>query len=322
MGVGQSSERKSDSPPAADGHGDLDTSREDSVESYGEKKHDPDSDNSTDQDTAVVCAPQQQCKFRVLLHNTINETVKERMISTHGYPSCGQTIKQAVEEQLDIPACVQTIKFGSLPISDTTSPSRLRVREEDVFDVHYPSEADVSYLSDLIATLTRILSVLQTAIASLSTSRWISSATQTDLNRECHEFVTDTLPLKYFSVFPTGAPNSNQLYFIEKGGLALLLQIYSTVHRLPWHRLPYDMQKLEYSCLKIIWNFSATLGIRQLILRQNIIDEVFKSLMRTKIKRYSAVSLPGVLADISVSESQSLHVLAETVYSALVITGK
>ena len=278
--------------------------------------------NKTDNVIVVRVPAQPRCKFRVMLHNTIREVQEQRVVSTLGYPSSLQTIKQAIEDQLSVPVCVQTVRYRTQLIHDTTSLNRLRVREEDLFDVYYPNEARVRYVCDLISSLRRIISVLQAAFSSLTMSTWITPATRTNLRRECHEFVTDNLPLKYFSVFPIGFPNSNQLYFIDKGGAVLLLQIYSTLHCLPWHRLSFDMQRLEYACLKIFWNLSATLGVRQLILRQNIIDEVFKSLMRTKIERYKAVALPGELADMSISENQSLHVLAETVYSALVVIGK
>ena len=279
--------------------------------------------NRTDNVIVVRVPAQPRCKFRVMLHNTIREVQEQRVVSTLGYPSSLQTIKQAIEDQLSVPVCVQTVRYRTQLIHDTTSLNRLRVREEDMFDVYYPNEARVRYVCDLISSLRRIISVLQAAFNSLTMSTWITPATRTNLRRECHEFVTDNLPLlKYFSVFPTGFPNSNQLYFIDKGGVVLLLQIYSTLHCLPWHRLSFDMQRLEYACLKIFRNFSATLGVRQLILRQNIINEVFKSLMRTKIERYKAVALPGELADSTISENQSLHVLAETVYSALVVIGK
>lgn len=281
-----------------------------------------DEQDRTDNVIVVHLSQLRRCKFRIVLHNTIREKMKQRVITTLGYPSCIETIMQAIEDQLSIPVCVQTLRYRSQLIHKTTSLNRLRVREEDTFDVYFPNKANLRYITDLISTLRRILSVMQAAVSSLSTSSWISSATKTSLKRECHDFITDNQPLKYFSVFPIGSPNSNQLYFIERGGLQLLLRIYSTLHCHPWHRLPFDMQRLEYACLKIFWNFSATLGIRQVILRQNIVDEVFRSLMRTKIERYGMITLPGELAETGVPVNQSLSMLAETVYSALVVTGK
>ena len=273
-------------------------------------------------DNSSVTSSSKQCRLQVRLCSMNATSSKEKTICLHNYPSKGKTIKLAIEKQLGIPVCVQVLSFNSQVISNDTSPSRMRMREGDTVVVSYPSEADISYLFDLIATLKRILSLVRTVTTSLRTFRFIGEPTHMKLSQECDSFNADNVPLTYFSVFPTGSPNSNQLYFIDKGGLKLLLQIYSALHQLPWHELPYEMQQLEYSCLKIVWNFSATLGIRYLILQRNIIDQVFKSLMRTKIRRYHNVALPGELLDHFVSTRQSIYTLAETVYAAVVVTGK
>ena len=279
-------------------------------------------DEDTSADNSSVTSSSKQCCLHVRLCSMNATSSEEKTICLQNYPSRGKTIKLAIEKQLGIPVCVQVLSFNSQMISNDTLPSRMRMREGDTVVVSYPSEADISYLSDLIATLKRILSLVRTVTTSLRTFRFIGEPTHVKLSQECDSFNADNVPLTYFSVFPTGSPNSNQLYFIDKGGLKLLLQIYSTLHQLPWHELPYEMQQLEYSCLKIVWNFSATLGIRYLILQRNIIDQVFKSLMRTKIRRYHNVALPGELLDHFVSTRQSIYVLAETVYAAVVVTGK
>ena len=84
---------------------------------------------------------------------------------------------------------------------------------------------------------------------------------------DCVPFTSDCIPLRYFSVYPTGTPNSNQLYFINSGGLRALLVVYKLIHQLLWNKLAWELLELEFSCLEIIWNFSVTLNVHQLILK-------------------------------------------------------
>ena len=281
------------------------------------------SDNEdTCADNSSVTSSSKQCCLQVRLCSMNTNSSKEKMIYLQNYPSRGKNIKLAIEKQLGIPACVQVLSFNSQVISDDTSPSRMRMREGDTVVVSYSSEANISHLSELIATLKKILSLVRTVTASLRIFRFIGESIHVRLSQECDSFNADNVPQTYFSRLLTGSPNSHHLYFIDKGGLKLLLQIYSTLHQLPWHELPYEMQQLEYSCLKILLDFSATLGIRYLILQRNIIDQVFKSLMRTKIRRYYYFALPGKLLDHYVSIRQSRYTLAETLHAAVAVIGK
>ena len=281
------------------------------------------SDNCSD---CSVATHPTQCRFQVFLHCTnATESVKERTVCLERYPSTGRALKLAIERQLSVPACVQTLRFNTQLIRNSTRLKRLRVQDGDTFILHYPAEADVDYLSDIIDTLTRILAVLRVAMDSLTQNKWIDGATHSDLARECDGFSPDNifLLIKSFStVVLTGIPNANLLYFIDRGGLKLLLEIYSLLHCLQWHQLPYELQQLEYSCLQIIWKFSATLGIRRLVLRPDIINQVFQSLMRTSIHRNEQICLPGMLADTGVLPERSRYMLAEAMYAALVVVGK
>ena len=207
------------------------------------------------------------CKLHIILKSTQTTDKRSEEISLPCYPRRGLDLKKHIESQYHIPACVQEIKFYGVDIEDSTILRNLRLQHGDTLHVQYSISVDIKYFLRLISTLTRINQVLELVIPQLLEGKDITDEMHDLIEGDCLAFTGDSIPLKYFSVYPTGIPNANQLYFIHNNGLQLLLDLYKNMHRLPWHGLPIELQQLEFSCLQIIWNFSATLGIRQLILQ-------------------------------------------------------
>ena len=264
----------------------------------------------------------EDCCFILVLKSTHNGERKERNLTLSKYPKTGLVLKQHIESHYNIPVCVQSLYFHSQLIQNYTRLKSFCIQDGDTIQVKYTTEANIEYFSDLIDTLTHIHAMLQFVITELESGTRITPEMHEHLQTHCLSFTGDCVPLRYFSVFPTGNPNANQLYFLNRGGLTLLIQIYEMVHQLPWHKLPGEIQDLEYSCLQIIWNFSATLGIRQLILRDGVMDQVFKSLMRTKIIPYEPIQILEPLSDKYLSFNRSVYMLAETIYASIVVVGK
>lgn len=207
------------------------------------------------------------CKLQVLLVSTQTGEKREEEINMPRYPRRGLDLKEYLEARYCIPTCVQQVQFYGITIDDSTVLRNLRLQHGDTLHVQYPISVDIEYFSRLINTLTRINEILGVVIPALLNGEEITDEMHDLIEGDCLSFTGDSIPLKYFSVYPTGVPNANQLYFIHNNGLHLLLQLYKNMHRLPWHGLPMELQELEFSCLQIVWNFSATLGIRQLILQ-------------------------------------------------------
>lgn len=262
------------------------------------------------------------CCLTVILSSTHCKEKEEKMLSLPGYPVTGIALKNQIQAKFNIPVCVQTLFFSSQVIKDNTLLNSLYLQHGDVIEVEYIMNADIEYFSDLVGTLLRIKELLCDIVADLLSGAPITYAMHQRLQVDCGAFTNDCVPLRYFSVFPTGSPNANQLYFLNLGGLSLLIDIYKALHELPWHMLPHELQSLEYSCLQVIWNFSATLGIRQMIVEQGVMDLVFKTMNRAKIVPNEHLQLPEPLADKFLPPQHSLNTLAESVYASLVVTGK
>ena len=168
----------------------------------------------------------------------------------------------------------------------------------------------------------RINHILRDVVPALVSGAPITNTMHQRLQTDCGAFTSDCVPLRYFSVFPTGTPNANQLYFLSLGGLDLLVNIYKLIHQLPWHKLPQELQDLEYACLQIIWNFSATLGVRQMIVDNGIMEMVFKTMNRGEIAPNEYLKISEPLLDKFLPLHRSVSTLAEAVYASIVVTGK
>ncbi len=262
------------------------------------------------------------CCFTLIMTSTLSKETKEKVLLLSGYPNTGLVLKNQIQSKLKIPSCVQTLYFASQPIKDDVVLKSIYLQHEDTILVEYTMSADIEYFTDLIGTLMRIKDLLSEVVVDLMSGASITSTLHDKLQTDCSAFASDCVPLRYFSVFPTGSPNANQLFFLSLGGLSSLVRIYKLVQRLPWHKLPHELQSLEYACLQIMWNFSATLGIRQLIVDKGVMQLVFKTLNRAKIMPNKHLELPEALLDQFVIPRQSLNTLAEAVYASLVVTGK
>ena len=207
------------------------------------------------------------CQFHIILKSQKNGERRDKAITLSRYPRTGIELMKQLEAQFHVPVCVQDLYFYTTQIHSETKLKKLRVQHGDTLHLEYPSEADIDYFSRLIETLAGIMCVLHNVIDEISHGLPITQKMHHSLCIDCVPFTSDCIPLRYFSVYPTGTPNSNQLYFINSGGLTELLVVYELIHQLPWYKLPWELQELEFSCLQIIWNFSATLGVRQLILK-------------------------------------------------------
>ena len=263
-----------------------------------------------------------ECCLNVILKSSRDCDTKQRPLVVPGYPLTGMALKRHIQKKFNIPMCIQTLSFSSQVVQDCTSLRALYLQHGDTVQVDYMMDADIEYFSDLINTLIRIRTLLQAIVPDISSGASITYAMHQKLQTDCASFTSDCVPLRYFTVFPTGTPNANQLYFLDLGGLKVLLDIYKLVHKLPWHKLPGELQDLEYACLQIIWNFSATLGIRQLIVQDGVMELVFKTFNRTKIEPYNQIKISEPLLDVFLSVHHSVSMLAEAVYASLVVIGK
>ena len=277
--------------------------------------------NSSDEDTNDR-GEENGLYFHLLLKSTVEDTVKKGKITFSCYPKTGLQFKREVESQYKVPVCVQALSFQTNRICDSTRLRALKIQEGDTIEVLYTAEAEIEYLSSFINTLTRIVSLLRTILPELLDGAEITSDMHDLLLNDCYAFSQDPSHIDYFSVFPMGSPNANQLYFIHNGGLSLLLDMYELLHLLPWHQLPIEVQELEYASIRIIWNFSATLGIRRLLMHRGVLERIFLSLLRAKVEPFKQVAIKETLADPFGTPRYSTYVLAETIYAAIVAIGK
>lgn len=277
---------------------------------------------SGDESSAMSSDGEESVCFHVLLRATVDGVVKKGKVTFSRFPKTGAEFKREVERQYHVPVCVQMLSFHTSAICDNTRLKSLKVQEGDTIEISYPAEAEIEYFTMLLNTLTRIISSLKQTLPQLLDGAEITGEMHNHLLPDCDAFSQDSSHIEYFSVFPMGTPNANQLYFIHNNGLTLLVEMYELLHLLSWHQLPLEVQELEYACLKVMWNFSATLGIRRLLMARGVLQCTFHSLMRVKVEPTKHIAIGQPLADLFGSVRYSTYVLAETIYAAIVAIGK
>ncbi len=110
--------------------------------------------------------------------------------------------------------------------------------------------------------------ILKDVVPALVSGAPIINTMHQRLQTDCEALTFDCVSLRYLSVFPTGTSNTNQLYFLSLGGLDLLVNIYRLIHQLPWHKFSTTI---------------TTVGVRQMIVDNGIMEMVFKTMNRGEI---------------------------------------
>ena len=217
--------------------------------------------------------------------DTLTDSVKE--ISLPALPSTTEELKWAIENSCNVPSCVQDLSFESYPLSDREDVRRARIRSGDTITVRYLAEGDCKEVVGIISWMGVVLAVLKTENPSVT--RGMSEHLNDLVTSAIELEYIENLAFNYFFPWLDAKKYANKLYFVSKGGLEIMMDLYSLLHRETWGRCLLKMKYLEYGILRVLWNLSETFPLRRAIIRLGGLEMCMQSLMRETIIKGEAM---------------------------------
>ena len=237
-------------------------------------------------------------------------------LKTISFPSPPCTIGEIqtrIEKDLQIPAVLQIIQVGSTTLDANTELKKLRLRNYDTITVKYFAMAECSDVDNCIGWFKVLVNTLnkhgvprKTGLPSLEVQQLLDIIGQDErfiLDLGFHLFLPWMKPEKY----------ANKLYFINKNGLDIMMELYSLLLSVPWHELPMKLQIVQCEMLCALWNLAETFPLRREILKHGGLAKCVRSLVQVHVE-------PEMFTKINQhysSEQQELLVLYETIGAAL-----
>lgn len=213
----------------------------------------------------------------VTLHCTVDGTSETRNLVLCPPPSTIEEIKSHIQEKESIPKCLQKLTLKNQLLSDSQSLSNLYIRSEDSLTCAYVARADVKELKKFIrGSLHTVLARLQADASSLPQFH----------PKQDMEALLDRCELQFHNVayshllpWASMTAEANRQFLIQEGGIDRTMQLYALLLQVPWSERHLLLQRLELSCLSLLWNFAETASARQLVVERGGFPMMVQSLM-------------------------------------------
>lgn len=226
--------------------------------------------------------------LNLLLKCTDTLTVSVKEISLPALPSTTEELKSAIESSCNVPSCVQDLSFESHPLSDGDDVRRARIRSGDTITVRYLAEGDCKEVVGIISWMGVVLAVLR--VENPSITRGMSEHLNDLVTSAIELEYIENLAFEYFFPWLDAKKYANKLHFVSNGGLDIMMEIYSLLHRERWGRCLLKMKYLEYGILRVLWNLSETFALRRAIVHLGGLELCMRSLMRETIVKGEAIT--------------------------------
>ena len=242
----------------------------------------PESDASTDssQDEAFTTPP---VSYNLKLFCSTDQTKSRntKIVIPHT-PRTVLDVKLCVEKDLSIPACCQCVIFESHELRDQDSIKQQRIREGDTLVIKYTSDAMVEDVREIIQEMKAMRRFLQRKDIRKCLASGCDPNSQISTN--VNEIKVKILVSVYFKHANSDETNkANRLFFIRNNGLQITHRLHKELLRHPWNNCVAEMQRLEYAIMRLLWNISAAISIRELLLQRPTLEAVMKSFLRVKV---------------------------------------
>ena len=264
------------------------------------------------------------------------ETAEEGLIQLHtvsfpSLPESGLCLKKGIERALKVPVCVQRLYFGPTIIKNDQPISKLRLRDQDSLTLEYPSHAEISTIDDILqimgdssALLTRVLEYYDSLEDITRLDATLDVLVQQIIDPKTVEKLVFMFARSGTSTISEAQlAKTNRLYFIHSGGVSLVVLLHCQLLEVPWRKMSIEMQYMEHSLLRILWDLSSTLGARYLLLNYPVIFQASNSLMRGHIVPHQRVECPiGQYAAEQASATTQHYIIGEMMYKAMGVLAK
>ena len=212
-----------------------------------------------------------------------NQSRHEKVIFPESDPPATiKDVKAKVEEDLSIPACVQRLTYEAYPLSDCTNLEVARIRSGDTFQVSYLEEGDCEGVRKVVKWFELVQEFLEKEDPSLNSPMSINLEKQVKLGAD--EKLVENLAFEYFIPWKETKKYVNKLYFVQCGGLDVIMRVYALLHRQPWTQCVLLLKLLEQRVLRALWHFCQTFLQRRLIMSHNGLELCIQSLLRQRLE--------------------------------------
>ena len=255
--------------------------------------------------------------LRVVLHGTIKGEVDDKELCFSMIPYDVRDIKKEVEAAFSIPACVQEVEFEFVQLKDTDRVESLRLQSGDTIFVNYKSEADCENVKVVLDWMQLLTCLLQGEVPSIF--HQMSFDLNEVVSAGINDHLMEDLAFQKFSPWTCPVRQTNKLYFVDLGGLDVLMELYALLQREAWRTSLLEMKFLEASCMCILSNLASSNDLRRLIISKGGVGKSIKSFLHVPLKKGCVVvDDSGCLGD---PEHNNI-ILVDVVQSALAILCK
>ena len=236
----------------------------------------------------------------------------ERRMKITCCPNTCSEFKLLIQEQFKIPACLQKLYFNSLFLSDRQCMRSLYIKTNDVFTVEFTTYANIDELNAITKILVDSIDYL---------NAWVDALEDPKLQGIFKYFAVESLITRFFYPVDSNTTVANRLYFVHSGGVDLSVKLHRLLSFLQWTGMPIQLQLMEGAILRVLWDFSSTIGVRCLLLhKEGIIDQLSRSVLRQEVQPYCPV-----IATEAITYSQwyqAENVLKDTMYKGMGVIAK
>ena len=261
--------------------------------------------------------PPREWTLHVVLHGTAKGEVDDKELRFSMVPTDVRDIKREVEAAFSIPACVQEVEFNFVQLQDSDRLESLRLQSGDTVFVNYRSEADCEIVKGVLDWMQLLACLLEGELPSVTNQMSFDLSQVVRAGIDDH-FMED-LAFHRFSPWTCPVRQTNKLYFVDLGGLDVLMELYAMLQREAWRTSTLEMKFLEASCMCVLSNLASSNDLRKLIISKDGVGRSIKSFLHVPLRRGSAVvddsGCPG-------SPEINSAVLVDVVQSALAILCK
>ena len=193
-------------------------------------------------------------------------------------------LKQIIQETFSIPSCVQVVKWEGLELKGESRLQDYGMRTDDEITVEYYSEGDCVSVQESIQWLSTVIDKIKLKGLPKKRDGTAASRIIPQLTLDQQKIYLRTLWIERFQPWKMPKKYINKIYFIELGGLDLLMELYSLLLENKWKDTPDELKYTEFLTLHTFWSFCETLDLRRLAIRHGILDMFIRSLLRAKVR--------------------------------------
>lgn len=221
------------------------------------------------------------------LHCTEENARSDGVITFTEYPETVGAVKEHIQAVFKIPVNCQRLSLDTIsPLKDDNTLHSHRIRDGDTLHVYYDSSAAVDEILGVVEYMKSVAQFLE--LAEESSESFSNDAT-------IEPRVIEELSSDYLMEKNKTRREANKHVFLNSGGLEVLYRIYSVLVSQPMESLPYQLQLLEYSVLRVLWNgVTGTLSVRSKAFTKETLhmwtDKLLLSLSRDPGRRVNRVA--------------------------------